>query len=390
MKNIHKRTGVIIYVADISLSAQYRYIAVSNIEVFLQIPEAIQTKIAAGSYERIGGVVRDSSTKHVVAWLREGSKISPEVLSKQIAFSSQALMMASVSGLVLNLAMTSASLVTMMAKLDRLSDEIEDLQEEIIGQFQRDRDIRFKSALQAARDALESNNPGTREQRLNQSREKLDEAEMHFKEEFLQSIEKGEATLAQHYLIQAMFAVTSQARTYLETEDLNIARRRLTESVGEYDELTRKLVHSFLGDNPSAFFHRDVADVDVYRLIRILDWLYKPNEQSAIDIIISDMRKDFWNIEVIEPGEVDLGGKLASPIRRLRGQRSPKFNEFLNQIPNILTRIEIAIENLERLKGFELEVRSIRLMKESMQSWTNLSDNNTFTVLVSKQALQIE
>ncbi len=362
----------------------------SNVEVFLQIPEVIQAKIASGSYERIGGIVRDSSSKKVVAWLREGAAVSPNVLSNQIAFSSQALGMVSTSGFVLNLALTSASLVTLMAKLDRLSIEVDDLQEEIIGQFQRDRDIRFKSALQAARDALESDNPATKEQRLNQSREKLDEAEMHFKEEFLQAIEKGDPLLAQHYLIQAMYAVTSQARTYLETEDLNIARRRLTESVTTYDDLTRKLIHVFLGETPAAFFYRDVDATDAHRFVHILDWLYKPQSKTAIDIVIDDLREDFWKIGIVEPGEVDIGGKLVSPIRRLRGQRSPKFGEFLKQAPNILTRIEIAIENLERLQGFELEVRSMRLMKESMESWENLTDNNTFSVLVSSEPLKVE
>ncbi|MFS8776782.1 hypothetical protein NW806_10795 [Synechococcus sp. W65.1] len=40
-------------------------------QVILDIPEAILKGLQDGTYERIGGVVREVASKRVVAWLRE-------------------------------------------------------------------------------------------------------------------------------------------------------------------------------------------------------------------------------------------------------------------------------------------------------------------------------
>lgn len=40
-------------------------------QVILDIPEAILKGLQDGTYERIGGVLREVASKRVVAWLRE-------------------------------------------------------------------------------------------------------------------------------------------------------------------------------------------------------------------------------------------------------------------------------------------------------------------------------
>ncbi len=40
-------------------------------QVILEIPEAILKGLQDGTYERVGGVVREVASKRVVAWLRE-------------------------------------------------------------------------------------------------------------------------------------------------------------------------------------------------------------------------------------------------------------------------------------------------------------------------------
>lgn len=40
-------------------------------QVILDIPEAILRGLQNGTYERIGGIVREVASKRVVAWLRE-------------------------------------------------------------------------------------------------------------------------------------------------------------------------------------------------------------------------------------------------------------------------------------------------------------------------------
>ncbi|MBA3923952.1 MAG: hypothetical protein H0X31_20565 [Nostocaceae cyanobacterium] len=42
-----------------------------------ELPHWIAEGLGSGAYERIGGVIVNSGTKQVVAWLREASLISP-------------------------------------------------------------------------------------------------------------------------------------------------------------------------------------------------------------------------------------------------------------------------------------------------------------------------
>ncbi len=46
------------------------------IEVLLEVPAKIALGLASGQLVRVGGVIQDAKTKQIVAWLREGGKIS--------------------------------------------------------------------------------------------------------------------------------------------------------------------------------------------------------------------------------------------------------------------------------------------------------------------------
>lgn len=50
----------------------------ANIEVLLQLDAQIETALALGTYERVGGVIRHSHSKQVVMWLHETSEVVPD------------------------------------------------------------------------------------------------------------------------------------------------------------------------------------------------------------------------------------------------------------------------------------------------------------------------
>lgn len=359
----------------------------NSIQVELQVPHYIQAGLATGAFERVGGVVRETDTHRIVAWLRDGLTTDSDSLRQPLNFASQSLTAMAGSGFVLNIALSSATLFATMAKLDQLSQQVAGLQGELVNQFQRDRDTRFRSALQAARDALETDNPTTRDQRLNQAREKLDDAELHFRQDFDEALQKELLSVAQHYLTRAMYATTSQIRTFLETEDFRVARRRLSEALQEYDTLSRRLVQAWLGKYPAVFFHNELTSEDVRRFLNIIQWLYEPEGKSVVDILVEDLRKDFWNPEVIDPPEADFFQNIVSPLRRLRGETS----SAIKGLPHKLTQMEITIQNLRRFQGFELEVCSLRLMKTSFAEWERTTpDVDMFAVLVPEQALELQ
>ena len=46
------------------------------LEVVFDVPPAIVRGLATGALERVGGVIRETGSKQVVMWLREGAKIA--------------------------------------------------------------------------------------------------------------------------------------------------------------------------------------------------------------------------------------------------------------------------------------------------------------------------
>jgi len=47
----------------------------SAITVHLEVPEFIEAGLRHGTMERVGGVIRHTDNKQIVAWLREGGKV---------------------------------------------------------------------------------------------------------------------------------------------------------------------------------------------------------------------------------------------------------------------------------------------------------------------------
>ena len=66
-----------------------------NLNVVFDVPARVAQGLLNGSLERVGGVVRDSSTKKVVMWLQEGgSEVSKALLNPPLAGGADALAMA--------------------------------------------------------------------------------------------------------------------------------------------------------------------------------------------------------------------------------------------------------------------------------------------------------
>ena len=47
----------------------------NSMTVHLQIPEFIAAGLASGEMQRVGGVIRYTDNKRIIAWLRDGGKV---------------------------------------------------------------------------------------------------------------------------------------------------------------------------------------------------------------------------------------------------------------------------------------------------------------------------
>ncbi|MEO8608161.1 MAG: hypothetical protein ABI690_09785 [Chloroflexota bacterium] len=380
------------------------------LSVLFEVPAVIEQGLATGNLQRIGGVIVDSASRQVVAWLRDGSSIgsvtdavgsSPTPLgiimtaakmgatlwdgkttrkaiqgvSQQVAGLSgqmqQVTTLASftATGQVLNLALSAATFHATMERLERLTQEVAQLGEVVRAEFARDRDIQFRTALEAARDALESESSHQRENANHVAQFRLLEAMQQFLTDFETALE-GEITeqnllIAQHALTRALYAEASRIRCYAAVGEAKLAKQKLKESLVIFHEKSRQLVTHWLGKYPSIFFHPEVPSLDLERFFQLQRWLHDDDLFSTADDakilfqILNDMRGDFWNQRVIED-------EYADTFTRIARRPAQTFKDRIAKQINHLSYAEIIVENYQRLLGFDLELRSVRL---SFDEW---------------------
>lgn len=351
----------------------------SNLEVLFHIPQHIAAGLGSGVFQRIGGVIVERDSKQVVAWLRDG--IGHQNNPDAPRLFSQAITGMSATGQVLNLALTGITLVTTMRRLDQLSQQIDALSEIVRSEFKRERDARFKRALQSARDAFESNHAANRENAAQRAIDSLYEAREQLLEDF-RAILQSELTfdrlqVAQHYLVRALYAETSRIRCYLINDETELAKKRLSEDLSALEQASQELIRAWLGAYPAAYLHRDVPADDMRRFMHIQRWLYGDDASTTSDEveiflqIIDQLRGDFWNQTALQNSNADVLKQIAdSPlVRRIRGQQPVEAEDRVKVFAERLNNAELIIENTERLRGFEYELRSMRL---SVDAWDHL------------------
>lgn len=351
----------------------------SNLEVLFHIPQYIEAGLSTGIFQRVGGVIVEHDSKQVVAWLRDG--IGHQNNPDAPRLFSQAVTGMSATGQVLNLALTGITLVTTMRRLDQLSQQIDALSEIVRSEFKRERDARFKRALQSARDAFESNHAANRENAAQRAIDGLYEAREQLLEDFraiLQSeLSFDRLQVGQHYLVRALYAETSRIRCYLINDETELAKKRLSEDLSALEQASHDLIKAWLGSFPAAYLHRDIPGDEMRRFMRIQRWLHDDDPGTTVDDaeiflqIIDQLRGDFWNQTALQNSNADLLKQLAdSPlVRRIRGQLPAEAEDRIKVISERLNNAEVIIENIERLKGFGYELRSMRL---SVDAWDRL------------------
>lgn len=373
-----------------------------NLQVLFEVPKFIETGLASGALQRVGGVIVESSTRQVVAWLRDAGVVETvinvasglpnpfglilqaaqtalslydghltreaiQVLGQQIQ-TTTTLTALTATGQVVNLALSAATFPVILRRLSQLDNEIKKLGETIQEEFNRERDMQFEVALQAARDVFETRQDTTRHKAIRTAIDGLYEARENFLIDFNKTVQKEitneRLLIAQQFLIRALYAEISRIRCYLADDDLELAKQRLNEANAIFKTNTERLIKLWLGQHPAAYFHKDVASEHLSRFLRIQQSLrgFSRNDPVTIFEILDEMRSDFWNEDAIK----DEYGNVFGQITR---RPARKFSDRVKMLTENLTQCELLIENYERLQGFEMEIRTMRL---SFPEWANL------------------
>lgn len=361
----------------------------SSITVHLKVPEQIENGLVSGSMERVGGVIRNSGNKQIVAWLREGGKFgqaaesSAGLLDDVIRLSGyqQATLGKLLAGAIpiLGVAMAGYALLEHIEGIRVHEAEIERIYNRVSEEFQRDREVSLLAALDYAENTFLVNNDEYKRQAVAEVNYDLAVARGQLIEDIdkLLSAETNAANmnLAMNYQILAMRVCAMGTRLRLEIGEDEAAIDWLSKCVSGHKSRARSFVKRWIGSRTAIYFHESVSDEHLDRYLNIERWLRE--KQDVLREVIFQNRKYFWNDNATEALYTRSGLKTV-----------------LNDEPfyvESLSNAEVLIENFQRLQGYELELKSIR---SPFKEWEALNSaliekHDGYVMLVSDEQSEV-
>lgn len=220
-----------------------------NINVLFDVPALVAQGLMNGSLERVGGVVRDSSSKQVVMWLQEGgSEVSKALANPPLAGGANALAAANPLLATANLGVSVAGFAMVLQQLNRISDQIRAVEAKVdrVSHKLDDQALaQLKAGINACQNAVELNDPTLRIQMAGQALTTLHAARQFFNQQVVRSAGKAEASSAE-YVGLAFVALAAEVQTYLQLDEGVKAARTLAQGLDELRPGLTQLMNAVL------------------------------------------------------------------------------------------------------------------------------------------------
>ncbi len=374
----------------------------TTVNATFHIPKLIEQGLSNGTYERIGGVIREANSKQIVAWLREGSdagKVLESVLPN----------VGAVSG-ILNLAVSTIGFAVVLKRLGVIELQLQQAQEvlQTIG-YKIDLSFyaNFRSALDLAINAFTMDNSENRKMSAIQAINRFLEAEHHYTNLTDIEISNG-SQVADEYLSTLCLAYVTEVRCYLELEEINTARRRLQEGIAILRPRFEKYISTLLTSNPAAYLHPSLKEqVGLKRLTKVYQWLEpKLDESDVFELQRENLFKLAQNpsewtnslpqaISIPKESSTALANVfngLAKQSKKLietlpskskthvstsKAVTSSFETDIYGRLPAIIELIETLVEDDNRLAMYESEIEAIHRVGMSFQEWRQLTPSST-------------
>lgn len=257
-----------------------------DLNVVLDVPARIVQGLANGTLERVGGVVRDASSKEVVMWLRDGGEASKVLTQPPLPNLplGQATQLANPLLGALNLGVSVAGFAIVITQLNQISEQIRKMEAKIdrISVKLDDQILaKLKAGINACMNAADLINPDLRQLQASQAITTLHEARQYFNQQVIRSASEAEATSVE-YVAMAFTALMAEAQTYIQIDESEKAARVIRNGLTELRPCLTKLMKQVLS----------------YRAAYL-----RPDFLHSIDLdFITWMHNGFYRMQV-EPGE---------------------------------------------------------------------------------------
>ena len=244
-----------------------------NLNVLFDVPALVAQGLINGSLERVGGVVRDASTKQVVMWLQEGgSGISRSIGTPQLAGGARAAAAANPLLSAANLGVSVVGFALVLQNLNRISDQIRVLEAKIdrISHKLDDAALaKLKAGINAGQNAVDTEDPSHRSQRLDAAVNMLHEARQYFNQQAIRSAGMAEATSAD-YVAMAFLGLAAEVQALLQLDDTEKAARTLRQGLDELRPGLTQLMNKVLDCTCHYLKPEFLGEVD----LDLMTWLW--------------------------------------------------------------------------------------------------------------------
>ncbi len=219
-----------------------------NINVLFDVPALVAQGLMNGSLERVGGVVRDSSSKQVVMWLQEGgSEVSKALVQPPLA-GIKALTTANSLLSAANLGVSVAGFAVVLQQLNRISEQIKTVEAKVDRANHKLDDgwlAKLKAGINACQNAVELQNPSLRIQMAGDAINLLHEARHYFNQQAIRSSGEAEAASAD-YVGLAFVALAAEVQAHLQLDEGEKAARTLRQGLDDLRPALTQLMNAVL------------------------------------------------------------------------------------------------------------------------------------------------
>ncbi|MGV0101797.1 TPR repeat-containing protein [Nostoc sp. DSM 114160] len=397
------------------------------VTVTFMLTDWIAKGLADGTFERVGGVIRDVATKQVVSWLREQESNNYEVPTSppsannllNLIFSgtnlvasganaavtgkglaningrlgsienqigqigqslqlTQGILQVTTAASVLNLGVSVMGFAVIAQRLKELEQRLKQA-EELLKKVNRKIDLsfyaNFRAAIELAINAFTMTKPENRRSSALQAINRFIEAE-HIYTDYADIEIEQKSQIADEYLLTLSLAYLAEARCYLELEEHDTALRRFQEGSRVIRSRILEYVKLLLTSNPAVYLQPQFkGQIDLRRLTRIYQWLDQTLDENAVfdmqRINLFMLAQDPNNAKWVESipaaiwdSKVDWVGKAFWD--------DPKPLIYA-RLPKTLEIVESMIETNRRFESYQTELQAISQLKISFHDWLKLT-----------------
>ena len=380
------------------------------LNVVFDLPAALANGLQNGAYERVGGVIRDSNSKQVVAWLREGGNgvVTQPPLPKPPLGEAAQLITPMLSAV--NLGVSVAGFAVVITQLNQISDQIRLIEAKVdrVSVKLDDQALaKLKAGVNACLNAVELGDANLRQQMAGQALTTLHEARQYFNQQVLSSAAKAEATSAE-YVSMAFAALVAEVQTYLQLDEGEKAARTLRQGLTDLRPGLTQMMNAVL-ERRAVYLRPDFqGQVDLDFILWLTNGFKRmqqtPGERveeisasELFDVLrpqLGDVFKSYegWHASVpqVVVNTSAVGDKWLGPIKQGQdtGQR---FKLVKQDLAKGLAKIAALVESHDRLCGQVLQLEELHrlgIKPSELEVMGALAGGPAAVVLLDLKAIQ--